>query len=425
MSSRPAVNVQVVEYTVQKLDAAIETIRELRRGEFPQHDSQNALTAIETLFDSLRKDLLTIRPEDDAAAVATLCNAVLGQLFRYLPVIGFLHRSRNPGNPFELYGPLRRLALAVISSDARVILSSEWDFSPYTLLQMPELPKFVLIGLPATESGNALLAPLAGHEMGHSIWALERAENIYQQVVFEGIVSAVRMRWAALRGLIAGHLTDDAKVASDLVARQRLVPAVKWALRQCEEVFCDLVGLRLFGEAYLHAFAYLLAPGLSTDPSERIRDYPTAWQRVQYLVNAAGVYGIPVPADFQQMFEKDPTTSGAPTDLLSLLQELSDEATRGQVDAITRHVKQYADNHNAPPIHNSAVDTALRHLGLMVPAESPRIAEILIAGWKAAKDESLWPGIDKARRRLILSELVLKSAEVLEFQTLKEATPAT
>ncbi len=35
---------------------------------------------------------------------------------------------------------------------------------------LPDLKSFVLIGLPASEAGSALLLPLAAHELGHAVW---------------------------------------------------------------------------------------------------------------------------------------------------------------------------------------------------------------------------------------------------------------
>jgi hypothetical protein len=74
-------------------------------------------------------------------------------------------------NSFEAYDPLRELAHKLLDYKPAIILSSEWEFSPFTYPAISDdLPDFVFIGLPACEAGNALVLPLAGHELGHSIW---------------------------------------------------------------------------------------------------------------------------------------------------------------------------------------------------------------------------------------------------------------
>ena len=61
--------------------------------------------------------------------------------------------------------------------ETRLILSSEWDYSPFMYDQITDLPSFVFIGLPACESANPLLLPLAGHELGHSVWVKNDSRN--------------------------------------------------------------------------------------------------------------------------------------------------------------------------------------------------------------------------------------------------------
>ncbi len=406
---------RILDYTRHKLDAAIETIRELRRGEFPQQDTEDALGAIEHLFLSHREELQHFESDDDVKLAAAYCDNVLVHLFVYLPVIGFLHRSKNSGNAFELYGPLKRLARTLVGANAKVIVSSEWDFSPYTLLQMPELPSYVLIGLPASESSNAMLAPLAGHEIGHSIWAVEDGAKTYRQVVSDAVIAIVRLHWPVYGRQVAPHLEDDGDLAGDKQAARALAPAVRYALRQCEEVFCDLVGLGLFGEAYFHAFAYLIAPGLS---AQRRADYPTAFQRVEYLKRAALVWAVPIPSNYDTLFVPAPDIDENDDDLI---QTISDEATRRLADTLIQHAKKYRDDRGVPLIHESGVESAMRNFGLRVPANAPALAPILIAGWRAFLSEDTESDLpsDSGQRKLALNELMLKSAEILEFMHLK------
>ena len=65
-------------------------------------------------------------------------------------------------------------------------------------------------------------------------------------------------------------------------------PASNLALSQTEEVFCDFLGVRLFGECFLNSFEYLIAPnvGRARHPS-----YPEIAKRAQ-----GGALAPPLPA---------------------------------------------------------------------------------------------------------------------------------
>ena len=79
--------------------------------------------------------------------------------------------------------PLRRTT--------RLILSSEWTYQPQVYPEKDFLPSYVLIGLPAPESSNPLLLPLAGHELGHSLW---RANNVGDELnlsVVQHVINAI------------------------------------------------------------------------------------------------------------------------------------------------------------------------------------------------------------------------------------------
>src|SRR5262249_55869158 len=73
-----------------------------------------------------------------------------------------------------------------------------------------------------------------------------------------------------------------------------------YSIRQCEEVFADFMGLRLFGEGYLHSFEYLIAPFTG---EMRSRDYPDMRTRAEFLERAAIKFSISVPEGYVQNFE--------------------------------------------------------------------------------------------------------------------------
>ena len=402
----------VLASTRQKIDSMLERIRALKAGDFPQVDATRALSAMEQIFTEHGQRVQDLQQMGGAPTAApTYCSKVLQDLFAYLPVLGFLHRSKNPGNAFEVYDPLLRLARIVIGADTRLVLSSEWDFSPYTLLELPQLPSFVLLGLPASESRTVLLTPLAGHEFGHAVWAAEDGESRYEDPVNNGVVLAIQLRWSEYQthfpNIVASSLTTD------LFAVQTWLPAARWALAQCEEVFCDLVGLRIFGEAYLHAFAYLVAPGVT---SERVPPYPTVPQRVQYLLQAAPRYGISVPDQYESLFQLVPPE---PPSSRSFLISIADETVATRIDSLIDHVGAYIGEKGITlPTPDEVAEVGRAFEGLIPAAHPASLPAIVNAGWKAVHTPSLWSSYPQVheRRPTVLNELMLKTAQVLEVR---------
>jgi hypothetical protein len=403
--------VDVLSSTRQKTEAILDRIRALQAGEFPQPDAKAALEAMEQIFTEHRDRIIDLERGGAPTAAPDYCSNVVQDLFGYLPVLGFLHRSKNASNAFEVYGPLLRLARQVISTETRLVLSSEWDFSPYTLLRMPGLPSFVLLGLPASESRTVLLTPLAGHEFGHSIWALEDGKRRYESALAHLVVERIRVRLKEYSEHFLGIAEET--LMTDLFAMQTWLPAARSALRQCEEVFCDLVGLRLFGEAYLHAFAYLIAPGTA---GERPSIYPSVPQRVDYLMRAARRFGISVPAGYADLFLKlAPARESAGV----FLQSIADETVGQHVDVLMHHVETYADTRGVGLPVSSEIEEIYRAFENFVPAAQPAtLSAIVNAGWRAAHVPTLWEDYPqvRARRQVVLNELMLKTAQVLEYR---------
>src|ERR1700733_2146910 len=161
-----------VDYTIQKLRLVLDQIRSLSDSEFPHPDPQEALDLLRKLFDGdIDRIAKAVAGGVEATKVAA-CAQASSHIARFLPILGFCLRSTNVRNSFELFVPLLQLARQLLGRrDAKLILSSEWEFSPFTYPPVfSQLPNFVLIGLPASESGNALIIPLSGHELGHSVW---------------------------------------------------------------------------------------------------------------------------------------------------------------------------------------------------------------------------------------------------------------
>jgi hypothetical protein len=408
--------VQCLEYSKSRLAAFLEEVQRLKGAEFPYAYSENALKLIEAWFSGYLTQLGKLTAGSDAATIRAACAAELTGLFEYLPFLGFILRSTNPRNAFEVHGPLLRLAREIVKPNIKLIFSSEWDYSPLTYLGITHLPDYVLIGLPAPESDNPLLLPLAGHELGHSIWVTNDLSSVYGPVIEKKIVEEIRnKRWSDYQ-LLFPDVKDPAALDTDFFAQQTWSPAAEWGTRQAEETFCDLVGLRVFGESYLHAFAYLLAPKQLWMRSVL---YPNLVKRVENLIKAAGEYKVDVPKDYRNEFEDllpPATFDRQQTFLLSL----ADMASSSLADNLITKARSLIDSKVYSAYSESKISAVLQDFRAVAPAtDAACLADILNAGWRAFHDKNLWIEIRQIQsKEKTLKELILKSIEVFEYEQL-------
>ena len=138
---------------------------------------------------SRQSDLKRAAAGQDHWLQLNTCQRTLDELTRFLPVLGFVLRSTNVRTAFEIHGPLLRLTREFLGADTRLLVSSEWEYSPYTYSPLPDFADFVLIGFPASESANPLVVPLAGHELGHSLWSSKRLQTDVSSAVTTSIAT--------------------------------------------------------------------------------------------------------------------------------------------------------------------------------------------------------------------------------------------
>jgi hypothetical protein len=278
------------------------------------------------------------------------------------------------------------------------------------------LPGFVLIGLPAPESSNGLLVPLAGHELGHSIWSAQRLAGFLEGKLRDKVISQIRVHWADYQALHPDLKIKKTDLETHIFALQTWTPAVSWALAQSEESFCDFVGLRIFGESYLHAFAYLLSPGWE---GPRPFGYPNLQRRAGDLKSAADTYGVMAQNDYPALFEDLPEPPGTSTDK-SFLLSLADTASASiLVDLINKAGEIVSDSSISLPSSNKVEEIYTRFKNVVPAQGCENLSNILCAGWKAFHDKALWKGNKQiASRDIVLRELVLKTIEGLEIEQL-------
>ena len=395
-----------LDYAVQRVRGVIAEIENLKDEDFPYRDSRLALGQIETLFRKRLASLSELTDDNDPNVVKTACSESLLQNIKFLPLLGFVVRSTNVRNSFEVFWPLWRLARQILGPGVRLILSSEWQFSPFVYRPIADLPGYVLLGLPASESGNPLLVPLAGHELGHTTWQQNKLEEIFGPIIVKRIFESAKNRPIDYHHVFGRELGDD------LFAQQNLGAAYQWAFRHAEETFCDFFGLRLFGKSYLHAFAYLLTPG----GTRRDFYYPSLGTRIDNMVTAAGTMSITAPPKFSEGFldELSPKCSERDQYLL----KLADDAAESMREELLVKAVSIADDAGAPKHSHDMVERIRKAFGILTPASHiGNLTNILAAAWESYYDTDLWVGVVPSDERLAtLNELVLKSIEILEFE---------
>jgi hypothetical protein len=408
---------KILRATLARVDAVLAAIDTASGIDFPYKDSLDALNIVAAEFRDIRQTLIdSTNPAISPAALSGYCARALDAIFGNLPLVGFLARSANADGAPEFHGPMRRLTAKAIGKDAKLVISSEWDFSPFTLLYPHSaLSHFVLVGLPMSESGNALVAPLAGHELGHNIW---RHHSVLQRVlplVQEKMRACIAGRWADFKKETT--LTDP-KQLDDLIGQIFLADPFRRAIAQSEELFCDLIGLRVFGEGYLYAFEYLLAPGVSGD---RPTDYPRVQDRVKVLQESAIAWEVHIPPAFSESFQAQDVGS-------HFLQSFADETALALVPDLMKCAAELTTSLSLVEHTDQDMEKLAFRFRALVPATGARhLGWLINAGWRVYFSDVAGPGhansaLSKLKvedRSRVLNELLLKSFEVFEIEELQ------
>ncbi len=402
----------VLEDTRQRVTAVIEEIERLKQSDFPYTQSRDALSLLE---EKLKHQYLALSRVDSSSNIVNdVCSVSLFQLHVYVPILGFILRSTDVRNAFESYGPLLRLAQCILDTNTKLIISSEWEFSPFVYRSMSDLPGFVLIGLPAPESSNPLLISLAGHEIGHAVWETEHLFTEYEEEIKNRVLDELtNRRWQDYNVLYPQYNKHDL-LGGNLFTPPTWMLAYKWALLQTEEVFCDFFGLRVFSESYLNAFSYLISPGLC---GERPLQYPTIKRRISHLVKAAEEMRVQIPTGLTTSFlnETEPTEPAT-----KLLVSVADAVSASLVTDLIKRAQSFADEKAVPSRDSDNVKRICEYfLKKVVPTTKlESLCDIINSGWNCIQNPDLWndfPQIKREDRHRILKDIVFKSMEVAEI----------
>jgi dCTP deaminase len=249
-----------------------------RLSDFSYPDARDALDILRTRLRQRGSQI-----EESETFSETTRNALLREVnylvTRVTAIVGIIVRSASVRNAFELYAPFLEICKALVGNDVHLILSSEWEFVPFTYPQsLAELPQFIVIGLPASESDNVLIFPAAGHELGHSVWSKHLLGDSLKSNVESRVNDAFRRNRAQFDSVYPE--LRGANLDQDMFVQYVKSEVFSSILSQSEETFSDFLGMVLFGESYLLAFEYLIAPQIS---GGRVKHYPDTRARAERL----------------------------------------------------------------------------------------------------------------------------------------------
>ena len=219
-----------IDYAEAKLSAVNAQIEVLKRDDFPQPSSREALSRIEDVFTGLQSRLNSVKESSDESTIYAVSSEITKNIAVNLPFLGFIRRSTNVRNAFEFYGPILLLARKLLQDDTKLIIASEWDFAPFTYPQRNEhLKDFVLIGLPASESANVLIVPLCAHELGHHVWRNSSGvQSSLKSLIVTDTLDKIENRWEEFRQHF-GEVTLD-QLQTDILVQPMWRPTLAWAL---------------------------------------------------------------------------------------------------------------------------------------------------------------------------------------------------
>lgn len=386
--------------TKYKLTKFQRNVESLLDGDFPFEANKAALKALHQVFSVFEEQLDSAHDINDPTTLSSIARAINIGILKALPIIGFILRSTNVRNAFELLHPLQAIARAVLRGNPRLILSSEWDYLPFAYPQSFEyLPTFVLIGFPASEAASALLMPLAGHELGHAVWKNRGIGSSLQST----LQSNCRTHYSSK----VSEFTDSIRNIEDAISESSV-----YAGFQAEELFSDMFAYAIFGSGYLRAFSYILAPGTGVSDAK----YPTNQTRVNTIRRFATAEGIKL-TEFRTLGFSPDARPGLPDhQLLISAAEAAVADITEELWSITLQIVSEASLIRPKPVR---ARHQLKNYRIGIPSQKTEcIGDVIVAGWQRY-DEIVR---QKAAPKITLSkldelnEIILKTLEVFEFR---------
>jgi hypothetical protein len=100
------------KFTLARIDAFINQIQLLRELDFPYKDSSKALDIISVLINEQREGIENSVLEGEA--LQSKCARATSQLYLFHRFLGYIRKSADPMNSFEIYFSFRRLAESIL-----------------------------------------------------------------------------------------------------------------------------------------------------------------------------------------------------------------------------------------------------------------------------------------------------------------------
>ncbi len=401
------------ELSQQRLDSAINLVTGLLDTDWAYGDASDALGKICGALKETRDDLADLDDEADPNLLHQYRLAALRTVAELTGFVGFILRSSDVRNSFEIYHPIKEIGAALLGDNIKLIIGSEWNYNPFIYpLPSTVLSDFILVGLPASEAQNVLLLPVAGHELGHAVWRRTPILRQIRPIIGKQVISEFSSRWDEVKEHFPPGMTPE-NIETDLLSLEVVGKTSEIALRQCEEVFCDLLGFWIFGDAFLHAFEYLLSP----DTGRRVSEfYPPNKIRAQHLAKAGVSWG----SKYASQLHKGFVEPDSPKDYSS---RIAQNVTRDMISRLATDIEKLCSDKGIKRASELGIETAEGQLREVSPAHSGQTtAETLIAAWNIRRRFDSWhvPGVSGDRKLAILNDLVLKSFEVGEWVTRTE-----
>lgn len=408
-----------VQYCIEKLDGLQSEVEMLKSCDFVPSDVNDAL---KKTLEEINRFRLTLNKHEhlNPQTIDNICNKIASFVVAYLPLHGIFTHAADLRNSFELHYSLRLLSTCLLNRDPRLVLSAEWQWSPFQYIAYPSyITDYTIIGMPASESANPLVYPVAGHEIGHKIWAEFFMKDQLKDHIGKNLISVVERTAKEYKEIFRKDFGKE----KDLISTQFVESCMNFISRQSEELFCDFIGISVFGKSYFYAFEYLLS---NLYHRERTFFYPSMRSRVKFHVRFAEAKGILYPNQYESAFISEEADFEF-TKQEAYARRIVDEVVQMIVDYIGTKAHDHCLECGVQRPTEADSKRILAYFQLGIPASAndadplQNFLAIIDAGWSAFFDRQFWSSDQyenlRKRKRIFICELILKSIENSEIRS--------
>ena len=118
-----SVNESQLRNTRRKIGSVRVLIQQSLEEVFPYSQGKSLLESIDKLLERRELAVTNAAPTLDPSVVNRLCQVSQETICQYLPLVGFVLRSTNIRNAFELYAPLLDLVQQALGPEANLVIS--------------------------------------------------------------------------------------------------------------------------------------------------------------------------------------------------------------------------------------------------------------------------------------------------------------